>query len=539
MIEFFKALQFIIENGIIFITIFIFGSYATLAVFSGLAMLTYMRKNSFVDYKLLLSSPLAPSISIVAPAFNEGKTIVDNIRSMLSLHYNDYEVIIINDGSNDDTMQKIIKAYDLIKVNIINTQKLKTKPIRGVYRSTNQAFSKLLVIDKENGGKADALNAGINFSTKEYFSAIDVDCVLVEDALLIMAKPFLEETNEKIIASGGVIRIANSCLIENGHISQVRLPRKLIPRIQVLEYTRAFLLGRMAWSRLNGLLLISGAFGMFNRQIVIECGGYRSDLVGEDMELIVRMRRYMSEKKEKYKVIYIPDPLCWTEVPTTVKVLGRQRDRWTRGTMESLFYHFKLFFNPRYKTLGMLGHPYWFFFEWLAPLIEALGIAYFVLIAVMGYINWSFFFLLLGVVYSFAVFLTYWAVLFEELSFHRYTRRRDVGKMLFTAFLEPVFYHPMILFFSLRGNIKFFKGEKSWGKMDRIGFMEEQPEELKVIEGIPAELIKEEQILQDHDKIDDRLRESHLQSGRKNSNSGSEVIEQQKPGRDSKAASDL
>ncbi len=490
MMEFFKVLQFIVENGIIILTIFIFGSYTTLAIFSAIAMLRYMRKNSFVDYNVLLSSPLAPSISVIAPAFNEGKTIVDNIRSLLSLHYNDYEVIIINDGSTDDSLEKVIKAYDLVTVNLLYEEKLKTKPIRAIYKSQNKAFSKLVVIDKENGGKADALNAGINLTQKEYISAIDVDSILVEDALLIMAKPFLEESGHKIIASGGVIRIANSCKIEDGHITEVRLPRKFLPRIQVLEYTRAFLMGRMAWSKLNGLLLISGAFGMFNRDVVINCGGYNTDLVGEDMELIVRMRRYMAERKEKYRVIYIPDPLCWTEVPSKLKVLVRQRDRWTRGTMESLFKHFKLFFNPRYKSLGLLGHPYWFFLEWLAPIIEFIGIVYFIIIAILGYPNWPFFFLLLATVYLFAINLSFWAVLFEELSFHRYNKRREVVKMLFTSLLEPILFHPVVLFSALRGNFKFFIGEKTWGKMERQGFVENDNNEVKEVEGEHPETLE-------------------------------------------------
>lgn len=474
MIEFFKALQFIVENGIILLTIFIFGSYTALALFSAGAMLRYMRKNSFVDYKVLLSSPLAPSISVIAPAFNEGKTIVDNIRSLLSLHYNDFEVIIINDGSTDDSLEKVIKAYDLMPVRLVYEEKLQTKPVRAIYKSRNRAFSKLMVIDKENGGKADALNAGINLSQKEFISVIDVDSILVEDALLIMVKPFLEEKGHKIIASGGVIRIANSCKIENGRITEIRLPKRFLPRIQVLEYTRAFLMGRMAWSKLNGLLLISGAFGMFNRDVVINCGGYGTDLVGEDMELIVRMRRYMAERKEKYRVIYIPDPLCWTEVPSTLKVLTRQRDRWTRGTMESLFKHFKLFFNPKYKTLGLLGHPYWFFLEWLAPIIEFIGIVYFIIIAILGFPNWPFFFLLLATVYLFAITLSFWAVLFEELSFHRYNRRREVSKMLITSLLEPIFFHPVVLYSTLKGNFKFFTGEKTWGKMDRQGFKDDE-----------------------------------------------------------------
>jgi poly-beta-1,6-N-acetyl-D-glucosamine synthase len=474
MIDFFRYLQFIIENGIIFITIFIFGSYVTLALFSAVSMLKYIRKNSFVDYKVLLSSPLAPSISIIAPAFNEGKTIVDNIRSLLSLHYNDFEVIIVNDGSSDNSMEKIIKAYDLEPVEFVYEEKIRTQPIRGIYKSRNKAFNKLIVIDKKNGGKSDALNAGINFSQKEFISVVDVDSVLVEDALLIMAKPFLEETGKKIIASGGVIRIANSCVIEDGKITEVKLPNKLLPRIQVLEYTRSFLMGRMAWSKLNGLLLVSGAFGMFNRDILVKIGGYNTSLVGEDMELIVRMRRYMAEQKEPYRVIYIPDPLCWTEVPATLKVLGRQRDRWTRGTMESIFLHFKLFFNPKFGNLGMLGHPYWFFFEWLAPLVEFIGIIYFIVIAILGIPNWPFFFLLLGVVYLFAITLTHWAILFEELSFHRYNRKREVIKMLLTSILEPIFFHPFILMFTLRGNFKYFIGEKSWGKMDRVGFSKEE-----------------------------------------------------------------
>lgn len=479
MIEFFRSLQFIVENGIILITIFIFGSYVTLALFSALSMLKYIRTNSFVDYKVLLSSPLAPSISIIAPAYNEGKTIIDNIRSLLSLHYNDFEVIIVNDGSADNSMEKVIKAYDLELVEFVYDEKITTQPVRGIYKSRNKAFSKLVVIDKENGGKADALNAGINFSQMDYISVVDVDSVLVEDALLIMAKPFLEETDKKIIASGGVIRIANSCKIEDGKITEVKLPRKFLPRVQVLEYTRSFLMGRMAWSKLNGLLLVSGAFGMFNRDIVSKVGGYNTNLVGEDMELIVRMRRYMSEQKQKYKVIYIPDPLCWTEVPATLKVLGRQRDRWTRGTMESLFIHFKLFFNPKFGSLGLMGHPYWFFFEWLAPILEFVGIIYFIIIALLGIPNWPFFFLLLGVVYFFAVTLTHWAILFEELSFHRYQRKREVVKMLFTSMLEPIFYHPFILIFSIRGNFKYFIGEKTWGNMDRVGFAEEEKEKKK------------------------------------------------------------
>jgi len=480
MVEFFKVLQVIAENGIIIVTIFIFGSYTALAVFSAIAMIQYMRKNSFVDYSVILSSPLAPSISVIAPAYNEGKTIVDNIRSLLSLHYNDFEVIIVNDGSTDDSLEKIVKAYDLEMTQVIFEEKLKTKTVKGIYHSRNPAFSKLKVIDKENGGKADALNAGINLSNKEFISVVDVDSILVDNALLIMAKPFLEQTNKRIIATGGVIRIANSCKIEEGRITEVKFPRRLLPRMQVLEYTRAFLMGRMAWSKLNGLLLVSGAFGMFDRAVVIECGGYESNLVGEDMELIVRMRRFMADNKQNYRVVYIPDPLCWTEVPSNLKILTRQRDRWTRGNMESLFIHFRLFFNPKYKTLGLLGHPYWFFFEWLAPIIEFIGITYFIIIAILGFSNWPFFILLLLAVYLFAVTLSFWAVLYEEFSFHRYLKTREVLRMLVNALVEPILFHPVVLYSNLKGNFKYFTGEKTWGKMERQGFLSDNKNKKRV-----------------------------------------------------------
>ncbi|HAK00516.1 MAG TPA: glycosyl transferase family 2 [Bacteroidales bacterium] len=474
MIEFFNILRFIAENAIIVFTFLIFGSYTILTVFSAMEMVHYMRKNSFVDYDVLLTSPLAPSISIIAPAYNEGKTIVDNIRSLLSLHYNNFEVIIVNDGSTDDTIQKVIDAYDLVKVPFVYLERIQTKPVKAVYQSRNKAFKNLKIIDKVNGGKSDAMNVGISFTDCQFVAIVDVDCVLVDNALQLMVKPFLEEQSyNRVIASGGVIRVANSCHIEDGRIIDIRLPRKYLPKMQVIEYTRAFLMGRMAWSRLDGLLLISGAFGMFDREILLKSGGYSLNIVGEDMELVVKMRRYMAERNQPYKVTYIPNPLCWTEVPEKRKILIRQRDRWTRGNIESIFMHFKIFFNPKYKSFGMLGHPYWFFFEWLAPIIEFLGLLYFTIIVILGFHNWYFFFLLLAFVYFFAINLSYFAILFEELSYHQYKKRRDMLKLMLIALIEPVLYHPMVLYSSLKGNYKYLTGEKSWGKMERKGFVAE------------------------------------------------------------------
>lgn len=466
----FEFIQFIANHFIFILTIILFTVYILLAVVSAFALKRYLRKNSYVDYNSIILAPLTPSVSIIAPAFNEEVTIVDNIRALLSLYYNNFEVIVVNDGSKDNTFAKIIQAYDLEKVNYYFDYRIPCERIRGVYKSKNRSFKRLTVIDKVNGGKSDALNAGINISKNELICSIDVDSIMEPDALLKMVKPFMEQTDKKVIGTGGVIRIANSCDIEGGQITAINLPRKFLPRVQVLEYTRAFLMARMAWGKMNGLLIISGALGMFDKETVIKCGGYSKETVGEDMELVVRMRRTMSEQKIKYEVVYIPDPLVWTEVPSTFKILGRQRNRWTRGTIETLARHKVLFLNPKYGILGMLSYPFWMLFEWLSPIIEFIGLIYFVILVIIGQPNWSFFFLLLTFVYTFAVSMSTWAVLFEEMTFHRYKKKRDVLLLILTGILEPVFFHPLTVYWSIRGNIDYLRGVRSWGKMDREGF---------------------------------------------------------------------
>ena len=466
----FELIQFLVNHFIFILTVILFSVYVALAIVSAIALRWYLRKNSYVDYNSIILAPLTPSVSVIAPAFNEEKTIVDNIRALLSLYYNNFEVIVVNDGSKDGTLNKVIEAYDLEKVNYYFDYRIPCERIRGVYKSKNRSFKRLTFIDKVNGGKSDALNAGINISKNDLICSIDVDSIMESDALLKLVKPFMEQTDCKVIGTGGVIRIANSCDIENGQISKIKLPNRFLPRVQVLEYTRAFLMARMAWGRMNGLLIISGALGMFDKEIVIKCGGYCIETVGEDMELVVRMRRYMAEKKEKYEVVYIPDPLVWTEVPSTLKILGRQRNRWTRGTIETLAKHKVMLFNPKFGILGMLSYPFWMIFEWLAPLIEFIGLVYFGLLAIFGEPNWSFFFLLLAFVYTFAISMSTWAILFEEMTFHKYKQKREIFKLVLTGILEPIFFHPLTVYWSVRGNIDYLRGVRSWGKMDREGF---------------------------------------------------------------------
>jgi biofilm PGA synthesis N-glycosyltransferase PgaC len=466
----YEILKFFVLNAVFIVTSLIFTAYLLLTIFSAISLRKYLRKNSYVDYNSIVASPLAPSLSVIAPAFNESENIIDNIRTLLSLYYNNFEVVVVNDGSTDDSMEKISKIYELEKVNYYFDYRLPCERIRGVYKSKNRSFKRLTVIDKVNGGKADSLNAGLNVCRNELVVSIDADSVMEPDALLKLVKPFMEAKERRVIGAGGVIRIANSCEISDGHIQKINLPKKFLPRAQVMEYTRAFLMGRMAWSELDGLLLISGALGMFDREIVISAGGYSIKTVGEDMEMVVRIRRYMVDNKLDYDVVYIPDPLCWTEVPSTVKVLARQRSRWTRGTMETLYAHRSLFFNRKYGKLGMLGYPYWLFFEFLAPIIEFLGILWFIFLVITDRLNWPFFLLLLGFVYFFAVSLSIYAVLFEEITYHKYEKRRDVLRLVGTAFMEPLFYHPMVMLMSIKGNIDKLLNRNKWGTMERKGF---------------------------------------------------------------------
>ncbi|MEY2901176.1 MAG: hypothetical protein RLY89_282, partial [Bacteroidota bacterium] len=423
-------------------SILLLSSYVFLGLYSIGETKKYLHRNRFTDYRLLASSVHAPTVSIIAPAYNEAKTIVENVRSLLSIFYTNLEVIIVNDGSKDNSLELLIKAFDLEKMDFFIDEKIATKKVKGVYKSRNSIHHKLIVVDKENGGKADALNVGINISSKNYLVCIDVDCILEQDALLKMVKPFMEQTSKKIIATGGVIRVANSCVVENGRLLKVRLAEDYLARMQILEYIRAFILGRMAWSRLNGLMLISGAFGAFDKEIAIACGGYNHNTVGEDMELVVRMRRYMEEKKEDYIVRYIPDPLCWTEVPANHTILGRQRNRWIRGTFETLKFHRIMFFNPNYRVLGMISYPYWFLFEMCAPIFEFLGFIAFVIMALTGYLDWEFFFTFFLFIIIFGYLYSAFAILMEVVSFNQYKRRIDIFRLMLTGLTEPFFFHP-------------------------------------------------------------------------------------------------
>lgn len=473
--------------------------YALLAVLSLHGIIRFQRKNSYVDYTKLLQSPLAPGISIIAPAFNEAVTIISNVRSLLTLNYPRFEVIIVNDGSTDETLQKLVDEFELVQVDFAYNERIKSQPVKRLFKSTNSAYEKLVVIDKVNGkSKADASNAGINAAAYDYFLCTDVDCIIEKDTLLRMIKPFMDEEHKKIkeigepcpecgyvhmvedsirvIATGATLRIANSCEIDEGVITRVRPPEKWLPRFQEMEYLRAYVLGKVGWSVINCVPNVSGGLGLFDKEIAIKAGGYDSKSFAEDMDMVTRMCTYMIDNKLKYAIRYIPTTQCWTEGPPNMKVFSRQRTRWGRGLAEIITIHRKVIFNPHYRKLGLIVLPYNLFFEFLAPIIEFTGIIYYIYLIITGNINWHYALILLLFVYLYSVMITTLAVLWDQKTYQYYKTWREVIGLALMAFIEPFVYHPLIVFFALRGYYFFMIGKKhSWGNMQRQGFGKKKP----------------------------------------------------------------
>ncbi|HTP12026.1 MAG TPA: glycosyltransferase [Bacteroidota bacterium] len=443
--------------------------YLLMLVSSFLAILRYKRRNRFFDSEIIIQSEFSTPISVLAPAFNEEATIVENVNSLRKLNYSTMEVIIINDGSTDGTMATLIREFGLKKSHQVYVRKIPTKPVRGIYLSDRPDLKNLVVVDKENGGKADALNVGINVSRYPLFCAIDADSILEDDALRMVARPFLED--DTVIAVGGIVRIANGCEIDHGRVRKVGLSKKHLPTFQVVEYLRAFLSGRMGWSAMNGLLIISGAFGLFRKNIVLDCGGYRHDTVGEDMELVARMHRHMYENDLPYRVVFVPDPVCWTEAPETIKILSRQRNRWHRGLLDTLYIHKKMIFNPRFGVIGLFSIPYYLMFELLGPVIETLGYVTIVFSYFYGAVNLKLLgaFFLVAIIYG--MLFSVGAVLLEEISFHKYRRGRDLLKLVAYAVIENFGYRQMTVVWRIKGIWDYVLGERtSWGQMQRTGF---------------------------------------------------------------------
>ncbi|HSL00544.1 MAG TPA: glycosyltransferase [Rubrobacteraceae bacterium] len=441
------------------------GVYIALYLISFSEIADYVRREVFSGFSELFTSNYAPPVSVVVPAYNEEATIVQSVRSFLTLHYPLHEVVVVNDGSSDATLEVLMQEFDLYESGQPVRLQLETARLRGVYTSPT---ARLIVVDKEKGGKSDALNAGVCAASYPLVCCLDADIILEEDALLRVARPMVESA--AMAAVGGIVRVANGCEFEKGRIVKVKTPRKSLPLFQIVEYLRAFIAVRTAWSRLNCLLIISGAFGMFRRRDLILAGGYSHDTVGEDMELTTRIHRVLRENDRRYKIAFVPDPIAWTEVPDTLSVLRRQRDRWHRGLIETLWRHREMLFNPRYGTVGLLGMPYFFLFELLGPVIELLGYVAFAAGLALGVINATFTLAFFMAAVGLGVMLSTSAVFLEELRLERYSRWRDLIKLMIFGVLENFGYRQLNTLWRAMAIVSFLRKNTDWGAMERKGF---------------------------------------------------------------------
>lgn len=469
-------------------SVFVYGTillvtYAMLAIFSIIAIRVYAKRERLHQEDILMSSPLAPGVTVLAPAFNEGLTIIYNIRSLLTLNYPRYEIIIVNDGSTDDSLEQMIREFELTEVDFAYNAKIQTRPVRKIFKSVNPAYARLMVIDKVNGkSKADAVNAGINAAAYDHFVCTDVDCILDKNTILELIKPVMQEGKKRVIAVGATLRIANSSEFDEGVMTRMRPPKQLLPRFQEVEYIRAFVLGKMGWSLINCVPNVSGGLGLFDKEIAIRCGGYDHSSFGEDMELMTRMCRFAHDNKINYAIRYIPKTLCWTEAPESLKIFNRQRTRWARGLAQLMYAHFSMFLNPRYGRMGMIIIPYNFFFELLAPIVELTGIIYYIIMLCLGLINGPTAILLLVFVYTYSVMITTIAILWDQITFGYYKTWREVAYLCLTPFMEFFLYHPLIVIYALRGYYNFLTGKKgTWGNMQRRGFQQAAPAKKTVV----------------------------------------------------------
>ena len=472
-------LQYILYKAIIYFDLFIIIYVVLVNIINMIQMVIsmaytprYLRKAKFSDIKMFSESANMVPISILVPAYNEEPTIVDSIKSLLALNYLTYEVVVLNDGSDDGTLRAVIEAFNLRKITYPICSKIKTQEVYGVYY--NPDFPLLRLLDKKNGGKADALNAGINISRYPYFASIDADSLLDSDALIRIAMSFMEY--KYTIAVGGIVRVANGCTIKDGQIIDLVLPKKNLPRFQIVEYFRAFLVGRVGWSAVNSLLIISGAFGAFQKNAVLKVGGYTIDTIGEDMDLVLKLHKYMRENKYKYRISFLPDPICWTQAPEKVKYLYEQRRRWHIGLIDSLSRNREMFLNPRFGVLGMLAMPYYFFFELLGPVVEGLGFIIIPLSYFSGLLSFKYFILFFITTTIFGVIISVGALAIEEYTFNKYSKLSDVLLLTLYSVVENFFYRQMTVIFRLLGVLRYRKFKYSWSKMKRHGFSQSNPD---------------------------------------------------------------
>jgi cellulose synthase/poly-beta-1,6-N-acetylglucosamine synthase-like glycosyltransferase len=440
--------------------------YAVFCVLGYAAVRRALIEESLGEPEHFYRHELVPYISLLVPAYNESTTIAASLRSLCLVRYPNLEIIVVNDGSTDDTLEVLIREMELVRIAPPPSGDLVTRPLRGYYRS--RLFPQLIVMDKVNGGKADSLNVALNHCTNPLFCAVDADSLLEANSLLRISQAFVADP--LCIAAGGVIRVVNECEVELGRVTSVRLSGSWLVRVQVVEYLRAFLFGRMGLTLLQSLMIVSGAFGVFRTDAVLWAGGYEAGTVGEDMELVVRLHRKYRESKRAYTMTFLPTPICWTEVPDRISILSRQRARWQRGLLDTLWRHSGMFLNPEYGLVGIIGFPYFLMFELLGPVVEIVGYIYVTVALAFGLVNIPFAAWFMVVALVLGSFNSALAVLLECLTYHTYERVSDVVRLLFAAVFENFGFRQLTVFWRLKGMAQFIIGTRSWGTMERRGF---------------------------------------------------------------------
>lgn len=459
------SIEYVLAWGFLAYMLLTSGTYLLLNALTLQTLLRYLHRHRPADEEVLLTGH-EPPITIVIPAYNEAAVIVTSVRSLLQLAYSEFELVVVNDGSRDDTLAVLTAAFDLVRFPHSDNPQLPTKPVRGIYASRSNP--KLRVVDKENGGKADALNAGLNVSRCPLFCCVDADSILERFALLRVVQPFIEDPDT--VACGGTVRIANGCRVVAGHLVQPGVPRHPLALFQYIEYLRSFLFGRLGWSCIDALLIISGAFGVLHKDTVVRVGGYRTDTVGEDMELVVRMHRLLSRERRRYRITFIPDPVCWTEVPESLRVFASQRTRWHRGLSESLWLNRELLFNRRNVAVGWFAFPFFILCEWLSPFVEVAGYAFTVWLWVTGRIDGEIALLILVFAVSLSLLLSSTAYLLDEIAFQEKSSLKHVPVLLLFAVLECLGYRQLNTYYRVRGALRWLSGRTAdWGRMTRTG----------------------------------------------------------------------
>jgi cellulose synthase/poly-beta-1,6-N-acetylglucosamine synthase-like glycosyltransferase len=443
--------------------------YTALLIVGSRQVSDWVRRRPLRDFRNVSTSPLSLPVTIIVPAYNEAPVIVQSARALLASNYSELQVIVVNDGSSDTTLDVLRAGFDLVAVERVPRVKLPTAEVRGVYACPGD--ERLLVIDKANAGKADALNCGIRFAAYPLFCAIDSDTLLDPHALARLVWTFQSEP--ETVATGGIVRIVNGSQFEDGRLSRVRAPRAMLVNLQIVEYLRAFLSGRAGWSRLNMLLIISGAFGLFRRDVVVDAGGYDTTTVGEDAELIVRLHRHCRDRARPYKISFVADPICWTEAPADSGTLRRQRDRWQRGLLETLWRHRGMIGRRRYGRIGLLAMPFFLIFEALGPLAEIGGLLYTVVGLGAGWVQPAIAALVFALAFTYGLTLSFAALLMEGRAFARYPGWRDLGRLIAAAVLENFGFRQWMALIRIGAMRNVLRREHRWGEMQRAGFTSE------------------------------------------------------------------